>query len=88
MRSQYLLVNLGGSHSQIVKIPGITIGIIHAATWWDAMLQKVRAGAPVGVILHATAAQLITGKKKEPKFGNLRHMVYSFNFKKKLGPNP
>lgn len=52
-----LLVNFGGGHGQVVQILGITIGIIHAATRGDAMLLEVGAGAPVGVVLHTTAAQ-------------------------------
>lgn len=52
-----------------MQILGITIGVIHAATWGDAMLWKVGAGAPVGIVLHTTAAQLLTGKGKESKCG-------------------
>jgi hypothetical protein len=61
-RNTYLLVNFGGGHSQIVQILGIAVSFIHAATGGDAMLQEVGAGAPVGVVLHTTAAQLLTGK--------------------------
>lgn len=52
-----LLVNFGGSHSQIVQIQRITISFVHAATGGDTMFQEVGAAAPVGVVLHATAAQ-------------------------------
>lgn len=56
-----------------MQILGITIGVVHAATWGDAVLQKVGAGAPVGVVLHPTAAQLLTGKGKELSVADQRH---------------
>lgn len=89
--SKYLLVNFGGGHGQVVQILGITISFIHAATRGDAMLLEVGAGAPVGVVLHTTAAQLLTGKGKESKCGRSKTMFSSLTalqlFKEKHGPS-
>lgn len=52
-----LLVHFSGGNSQVVQILGVAIGVIHAAARGDAVLQEVGAGAPVGIVLHATAAQ-------------------------------
>lgn len=56
-----------------MQILGIAVGFIHAATRGDAMLQEVGAGAPVRVVLHTTAAQLLRGKGKEPTCADQRH---------------
>lgn len=71
--SEYLLVHFSGGDSQVVQILGVAIGVIHAAARGDAVLQEVGAGAPVGIVLHATAAQLLTGKGKELRAAHHRH---------------
>ena len=68
-----LLVHFSGGNSQVVQILGVAIGVIHAAARGDAVLQEVGAGAPVGIVLHATAAQLLTGKGKELRVAHQRH---------------
>lgn len=50
-----------------MQIQGVTISFIHAAAGGDAVILEVGAATPVGVVLHATAAQLLTGKYKEFK---------------------
>lgn len=50
-----------------MQIQGIAVSFVHAATGGDAMVQEVGAAAPVGVVLHATAAQLLTRKEKNPR---------------------
>lgn len=71
--SEYLLVHFSGGNSQVVQILGVAIGVIHAAARGDAVLQEVGAGAPVGIVLHATAAQLLTEKGKELRVAHQRH---------------
>ena len=55
------------------------------------MLWEVGAGAPVGVVLHTTAAQLLTGKGKESKCGRSKTVVSSLTvlqlFKEKCRPS-
>lgn len=69
----YLLVHFSGSHGQVVQVLGIAVGLVHAAARGDAVLQEVGAGAPVGVVLHATAAQLSVAGGKEFSAPGQRH---------------
>lgn len=54
----YLLVYFSGSHGHVAQILSVTVTGVHATACRDAVLEEVRAGAPVGVALNATAAQL------------------------------
>lgn len=54
----YLLVYFSGSHGHVAQVLSVTVTGVHATARRDAVLEEVRAGAPVGVALNATAAQL------------------------------
>lgn len=66
---RYLLVDFSGSHGHVAQILSVTVTGVHATARGDAVLEEVRAGAPVGVALNATAAQLggIRGRFKTHK---------------------
>lgn len=52
-----LLVYFSGSNGHIAQILSIAVTGVHATACRDAMFEEVRAGAPVGIALNATAAQ-------------------------------
>lgn len=54
----YLLVYFSGGHGHVAQILSVTVTGVHATARRDTVLEEVRAGAPVGVALNATAAQL------------------------------
>lgn len=60
----YLLVYFSGSHGHVAQVLSVTVTGVHATARGDAVLEEVRAGAPVGVALDATAAQLGGDKRQ------------------------